>query len=415
MANKLFSKAKGVAKGTPAPAPAAAPRDMQSLQRDNRAREIQMMEKLKFLLTSIEHSPDIQLKQDKIKQFLIPQRLAKMIRSLDTTRVTEMDESGLDAMIMYFINCLETALKNGYENMAYWSSIAVHHSTETLHIPVPKSDVQFAAMLYDRKYKYAQTLALVIEEARAVDVAQEKLEAYNAQFDRERQELQRRKERHEAVKQSRGGVQLIQSARQKINDRGSMTEEEQEIFDNLLEIRRLSKSLKATVNMRTIEMDALKTHDAAVQKYQAQLRDKPTVEDEKIAARMKTIDTYFLEQLDARVSRTLAIEKMQDEFYAGLQQIASRVDRANAQRVSETLDKMEMEAVDLRIAARENAEMAKRIRDNQRQLERMEQILQESIQALEEEEQQEIQSYQEAEAEEETETELETEVEEEFG
>lgn len=412
MGSKLFSKAKGVTKSALAPS-APVQKDVQSLQRENRDREMEMLSKLKFLLNTIEHSPDVKLSQEKINQFHIRQRIARMIRSLDTTRVTEQDEKGLDDLIIWFIDCLETALKNGYENMAYWASIAVHHSTETLHIPVPKSDLEFATMLYGRKYKYAETLKLVIEEARAMDVAQQTLEGENVDFQKFREELKRRKERHEALKQSKGGLSLIQSTRQKINDRGSMNEEEQEVFDNLLKIRDLSRSVKGLANSRTIALDALRTHDAAVRKYQSQLREKPTVEDEKIAARMKVIDGYFLEQLDARVSRTLAIDKLQDEFFAGLEQIASRVDRANAQRVSETLDAMEMEKVDLAIAARENAEMVKRVRDNQRQLEQMEQLLQESIQEMEQEEEQLIQTYEEPEIEQETEDEYE--VEEEFG
>lgn len=412
MGSKLFAKAKGVTKSiTGGGAPTQ--KDVQTLQRENRDREVEMLDKLKFLLNTIEHSPDVKLSQEKINQFHIRQRIAKMIRSLDTTRVTEQDEKGLDDLIIWFIDCLDTALRNGYENMAYWASIAVHHSTETLHIPVPKSDLEFATMLYGRKYKYAETLKLVIEEARAMDVAQQTLEGENADFERLREELKRRKERHEALKQSRGGIQLIQSTRQKINDRGSMTEEEQEVFENLLKIRDLSRSVKGLANSRTIAMDALRTHDAAVRKYQSQLREKPTVEDEKIAARMKVIDTYFLEQLDARVSRTLAIDKLQDEFFAGLEQIASRVERANAQRVSETLDAMEMEAVDLAIAARENAEMARRVHDNQRQLERMEELLQESIREIEQEVEQQIQTYEEPEYEQESEEEYETE--EEFG
>lgn len=414
MGSKLFAKAKGVTKSA-APVSAPVRQDVQKLQRENRDREMEMLSKLKYLLNCVEHSPDIKLSQEKINQFHIRQRIAKMIRSLDTTRVTEQDEKGLDDLIIWFIDCLETALKNGYENMAYWASIAVHHSTETLHIPVPRSDLEFANMLYSRKYQYAQTLKLVIEEARAVDVAQETLEGENVDFERFSQELKNRKERHEALKQSRGGVQLIQSTRQKINNRGSMTEEEQEVFENLLKIRELSRSVKGLANSRSIALDAMRTHDAAIRKYQSQLREKPTVEDEKIAARMKVIDTYFLEQLDARVSRTLAIDKLQDEFYAGLEQIASRVDRANAQRVSETLDAMEMEKVDLAIAARENAEMVKRIRDNQRQLEQMEQLLQESIQEIEEEVEQQFQTYEEPELEQEQETEAEYETEEEFG
>ena len=271
-----------------------APKDAQTLQQENRNRELDMISNLQTLLKEVESRSGISLSQKKITEFKIKERIAGMLNSLQTTRVTQTDEGELDKLITGFIDSLRTALKNGYEQMSYWSAVALTSSTLILRVEVPESDKDYEDLLYKRKAHYAETLATIIADARAIDEAIRKLERLNADCQAKKKELARRKDIHTALKQSEGGLAKLQNIRAKANDTGSMTDDERKVFENVLIIHDLQDSIQTITEQIGIEHNIILAHDNSLRRKEQQLSILPTVDDEKPAAQMEKLDETFV-------------------------------------------------------------------------------------------------------------------------
>ena len=356
-----------------------APKDAQTLQQENRKRELDMISNLQTLLKEVESHSGINLSQKKITEFKIKERIAGMLNSLQTTRVTQTDEGELDKLITGFIDSLRTALKNGYEQMSYWSAVALTSSTLILRVEVPESDKDYEDLLYKRKAHYAETLATIIADARAIDEAIRKLERLNADCQAKKKELARRKDIHTALKQSEGGLAKLQNIRAKANDTGSMTDDERKVFENVLIIHELQDSIQTITEQIVIERDTLRTHDNALQRYQQQLATLPTVDDEKLAAKMKKLDEIFVQRLNDQVSRNLEIAKQERAYAEGISSVAKRVHQANAQRFNEAMDNLNMEDVDNAIIKLEGAALIKQAQETARRIEKIQRDIEENI------------------------------------
>lgn len=407
--NKILSKGKALFAGN-APAVATDPRE---LTNGTREREKNLQNELASLLSDLEYSPDFKLPKEKINEFKIPLRIAKMIRSLETPLVTETDESALDSLILGFVHALRKALRLGWENSAYWSSLALHHSLESLHLPVDEYDKEFSELLYTRKLEYAKTLDIIIKHANKLDELDETISADEKEYNRWIKEQAELKDEYNALKTSAKGIDLINRTQMKAANPSTMDPEEAELFSMLRRIQELKKLLANKTHIRNINLEAYRTASQAIQQYNDQLRQKPTVDDKQLAAKMAVVDERFLAKLDEKISATLTIKKGMDAYTTKLTEMAKRVEKVTAREISEIVDDLEMEAVDRSLAKKESAEMAARVHANMRELQRQEELINNQIQQIEQELQQEIQKniLIEQEKEKEVETEVQQEVE----
>lgn len=405
--NKILAKGKSLF-GNSASAPSQDPRD---LTKSSREREKILMSELSSLLSDLDVNPDFKLSKEKINEFKIPLRLARMIRSLETPLVTDIDESELDKLILGFVHALRKALRLGHENSAYWSSLALHHALETLHLPVDEYDKEFSDLLYTRKLEYAKTLDIIIREANKLDELDETLSADEKEYNRWMNEQSELKNHYNSLKTSARGIDLINRTRLKAGDPSAMDKEEGELFSKLLRIQELKKLLANKTHTRNINLNAYRTASRAIAQYNDQLRQKPTVEDKQLAAKMAVVDKRFLEKLDERISTTLTIKKSMDDYATRLAELAKRVERATALEIAEIVDDLDMEAVDRSLARKESAEMAARVQANMRELQRQEELINNHIQEIEENMQREVEVSQQREHVMETEKVTETETE----
>ena len=299
--------------------------------------------------------------------------------------MTEQDEKGLDDLIIGFADALRYAVQNGYRNMYDWANFAVSKATLTLHVDVPEHDRQYASQLYDQKLKYAETLKILIEAAKERDVAES---AYNAELlIREKlvEEHKTRMNRHKALKLRPEGPQLIAAAKEKAGNPVTMTEEEREVYDNVFRISEVKRLLRNAENQMGIQLHLLKTKEELIESTRQQLAVPPHTENPQLAAEFSVINKYFLDRLRASVDRAMHIRRVVDEYSDGLASIHEVVQRARAAEVRATIDDIEMQSVEAAQVARETAQMAKRIADNQRMLQKYEDQLQEILEQQKEE------------------------------
>ena len=401
--NKLIAKSKSFF-GSNSSSTVKDPRELSSASRE---REKHLQSKLESLLSDIEYSPDFKLSKEKIAEFKIPLRLSKMIKSLETPLVTETDESSLDAMIESFVDALRKALRLGYENSAYWSSLALHHSLECLHVAVDEYDKEFSELLYARKLEYAQTLNSIIRNANTLDEMDQAISADEKAYNRWIKELHELKDEYNAMKTSDRGRDLINRTRLKAANPSEMSPDELDLFNRLQRIRDLKKLLGDKTSIRNANLKTYRTASMAIQQLNDQLRQKPTVTDEKLAATMAAVNNRFLKHLDDRISTTLDIERTMDDYSVKLKETVKRIEKASALEINETIDNLDVEAVEASLARRESKEMAARIAANQRELQRQEELIKNFSQEIEAEQQAEVVTHTEVEEEQETETEVE--------
>ncbi len=385
--NKILSKGKSIFGNSSAPAASQDPRELTS---GTREREKVLQTELASLLSDLEYNPDFKLPKEKINEFKIPLRIAKMIRSLETPLVTETDESALDALILGFVHALRKALRLGYENAAYWSSLALHHSLESLHLPVDEYDKEFSELLYTRKLEYAKTLDIIIKHANKLDELDETISADEKEYNRWIKEQSALKEDYNALKTSARGIDLINRTQMKAANPSTMDEDEADLFAMLRRIQELKKLLANKTHIRNINLEAYRTASLAIQQYNDQLRQKPTVDDKQLAAKMAVVDERFLAKLDEKISATLTIKKGMDAYTTKLAELAKRIEKDTAREIAEIVDDLEMEAVDRSLAKKESAEMAARVHANMRELQRQEELINNQILAIEQNLQQEI-------------------------
>lgn len=408
--NKLITKGKSIFGGNNSNA-AQDPRELTSASRE---REKNLQSKLESLLHDIEYSPEFKLSKDKIQEFKIPVRIARFIKALETPLVTETNEADLDKHIEGFVDALRKALRLGYTNSAYWSSLALYHSLECLHVAVDEFDKEFSEMLYTRKLEYAETLNTIIRNANKQDELDATISSDEKEYNRWMKERRDLKAEYDALKTNAKGIDLINRTRNHFSSPSEMAEDEVALYNKISRIHELDGLLATKVRIRNANIAMYKTVTLAIQQANDKLRQKPSVDDKLLAGKMAVVNERFLKNLDERIGTTLSIMKEMDEYTDKVAAVTQRLEKAMALRLSRTVDQLDTEAMRESLLRKESAEMAARIAANQRELQRQEDLLNNYAQELEEQTEAETNTVTEIESETETQVEQVYEVETEY-
>lgn len=359
-------------------------KDDKTILAETRVREQELMSKLEAMLTSLQYSTGIKLPEEKIKEYRIPNRIARMRQLLEIPLISNVDTTALYNHILGFADALDMALKKGYDRMAYWASMALHKTVETLWIETPAlyiRDPEMEMALYANKLNYAHSFSNIIALAKKHDSLEEQRKTEEPDHVRRTEELQARRNAYLAMSRTEAGQKLVASAESKMSDPTSLTREEKAYIDNKERIERLTGLTKASLSV----MEALDTQLITVVKdmetTRMQLLQEPDVDDPKLNIKVKEANRLFREQITRRLDEAYESMRAHDEHVEGMDalrghaaikyryaRIQEEVDRLETAELNRSLAELEARRDVVRKA--QNAIMLEQqVRDVQKQIE----------------------------------------------
>lgn len=329
-------------------------KDVKTILSESRERERMLMSRLNAMLTAIEYDPNLKLPKDKIKEYKIESRLARMIKLLETPLVSNVDTTALFQQILLFADSLDLALKEGYDRSAYWASMALHKSVESLWVQAPALYVQDPEMemaLYANKLTYAHSFSNIIGLAKEQDTLEKKRATVEPDHKRRTQELQARRNAYLAMSKTEEGRNLVASAETKKTDPSSLNEAEKAYVENKERIDLLTDLTKASLTVLETIDTSLITTVKDIETTRMQLLQEPDVQDPKLGVKVKEANRIFREQitrqLDDAYMRMVAFEEGINDLEELLKHPAIAHRYA---KIQETVDRLETEELERSLA-----------------------------------------------------------------
>ena len=325
-------------------------KDCRASMGERREREKTLMSKMKTMLSDIEFNNNIKLPKEKIKEYNIEPRLARMYKVLDTEMVCNVDTKELDDLVIVFADSLKLALEQNLPNMAYWSSVALHKAVESLRVETPDlyaSDPEMEEALYQQKLMYAKNLRMVIDLSKEQD-RQEKREADQiADIDRKKSEWEVRTDLYNNMYKTPEGRELVTNMKAKHGNIAAMTEKERAVLENEKRLTTLQGLLAADyAALEVIDTD-LGSIINQIETTRARLLIEPDIVDEKLAAKVKEANRVFREQLTKQLDRAYEAMQAHDEHISAMEQLMNHpAIKYKYAKVAEALEKMESEKLE---------------------------------------------------------------------
>lgn len=329
-------------------------KDVKTLLSESREREKLLMSKLEEMLATIEYDPSIKLTVEKIKEFKIENRIARMRKLLENPLISNVDTAALHEQIIGFAFSLDLALKKGYERMAYWASMALHKSVETLWIETPALYVQDPEMemaLYANKLNYAHNFSNIIALAKQQDTLEEKRKTHEPDHKRRVEELQARRNAYLAMSKTQDGQKLVASAEAKRSDPTSLTKDEKAYVDNKERIDLLTDLTKESLTILESLDTQLITTVKQIETTRMQLLEEPDVDDPKLVAKVKEANRIFREQITRQMDNAYMAMMAHEEHIASMEALLNHpAIKHRYAKIQETVDRLETEELNKSLA-----------------------------------------------------------------
>ncbi len=312
-----------------------------------REREKLLMSRMEIMLDEIQYNPRIKLSKEKIKELKIENRVARMRKSLETPLITKIDTEELDNLILSFADSLKLALEQGYENGAYWASMALLKTVETLRIDTPElyaRDPDMDKALYASKLTYANNFYNIIQESIEQDKKQHQMATLETDFNNKASEMRNRETAYKALMQTEAGMKLNASVEAKRSNPATMTEAEKGVMDNQKRITSLRDQLKAGRTVWETYDTELTNITQQVEMIRLQLLADPEVHDEKLAAKIKEAAKLFRDSLNKRLDESYLMMSAYEEGVTDLEELLKHpAIKAKYAKIAQSLADMENE------------------------------------------------------------------------
>ena len=397
------------------------PKSVKVILEEAREREKLLMSKMEILLDEIQYNSNLKLPKEKIKEFRIENRVARMRKALETPLITKIDTEELDNQILSFADSLKLALEQGYEHAAYWSSMALLKTVETLRIDTPElyaRDPEMEKALYINKLTYADNFYNIIQASIKQDRAEKQLATLEADFNNKAADMRNRENSYKALMETEAGRKLNAAVEAKKSNPASMTDAEKSVVANHKRIDSLRKQLKelhADWEVLDTDLTALTNQ---VESMRLQLLADPEVHDEKLAAKIKESAKIFRASLEKRLDESYLMMTAYEEGVTQMEELLKHpAIKAKYASIAQSLADMENEWLTRAQSELEAHRTAVRKAQNaammERQVDKLHEELLEFQYQVEQERQQQLHKAiaDEVEVEEETEQETETEYE----
>lgn len=387
-----------------------------------RDREKQLMSKMEVLLDEIQYNPRIKLPKEKIKEFKIENRVARMRKALETPLITKLDTVELDNLVLSFADSLKLALEQGYEHGAYWSSMALLKTVEALRIDTPDlyaRDPEMEKALYVQKLNYANNFYNLIQESIEQDRKEQQMATLEADYNNKAEEMRNRETAYRALMKTEAGMKLLASKKAQEDAHAPLGKAEQAVQDNEDRIARLRDQMRASHSNWEVLSTELTTISNQVEAIRMQLLADPEVHDEKLAAKIKVAGEIFISSLNKRLDEAYLMMTAYDEYGAQIAQLLNHpAIKAKYAKRAQALSDMENEWLTQAQAELEAHRTAVRKAQNvgmmEAQVEKLRQDVQDFLYEVEQQRQEQLQhaleEEQEEQHEEEPEQEYETEM-----
>ena len=329
-------------------------KDIKTILSESREREKLLMSRLNQILVAVQYDTTTKLSKDKIKEYKIESRVARMIKLLETPLVSNVDTSALFKQILFFADALELALRENFEHTAYWASMALHKSVESLWIQAPAMyvhDPEMEMALYASKLNYAHNFSNIIGLAKEQDSQERKRNTIEPDHKRRTQELKQRRNAYLAMSKTEEGRKLVASAETKATDPTSLNEDEKAYIENKERIDTLTDLTK--VSLTTLE--AINTSLVAtikqIETTRMQLLQEPDVEDPKLVAKVKEGNRIFREQLTRQLDNAYAAIMAFEEHGIAMGELMNHPAIVHRYaKIQETVDRLETEELERSLA-----------------------------------------------------------------
>lgn len=365
-------------------------KDVKTLMSERREREKTLMSKTETMLSDIQYSNNIKLPQDKIKEYKVESRLARMRKVLETEMVTKVDTEELDNLIIKFADSLKLALEQNLPNMAYWSSVALHKAVESLRLETPDlyaKDPVMEVALYNQKVMYANTLSNIITLAQKQDHLEVQMNDQQKEIDRKQTERDNRQKAYDLMHKTKQGQALVVSMRSKNNNLAAMTKEEKAVYENekrIASLRSLLASDYAQLEVYDTNLTAILND---IETSRVQLLQEPDIDDEKLAAKIKEANRIFREKMTKQLDDAYLSMIAFDEHITNMEELLKHpAIKLKYAKIAAAIEEMENERIEQKLAALEAQRKMNRDIQNammiQTQEKELEKELEEEIQKI---------------------------------
>lgn len=363
-----------------------------------RDREKQLMSKMEVILDEIQYNPRIRLPKEKIKEFKIENRVARMRKALETPLITKIDTVELDNLVLSFADSLKLALEQGYEHGAYWASMALLKTVETLRIDTPDlyaRDPEMEKALYVQKLNYANNFYNLIQEAIEQDRKEEQMATLEADYNNKAGEMRNRETAYRALMKTEAGMKLIAATNAKKTAPASMTDAEKAVLDNEKRITSLRDQMRTSHTVWETLDTELTAIVNQVEAIRMQLLADPEVHDEKLAAKIKAAGEIFISSLNKRLDEAYIMMTGYDEYGEQIAQLLNHpAIKAKYAKIAQALADMENEWLTRAQAELEAHRVAVRKAQNvgmmERQVEKLQQDVQDFLYEVEQQRQEQL-------------------------
>lgn len=363
-----------------------------------RDREKQLMSKMEVILDEIQYNPRIRLPKEKIKEFKIENRVARMRKALETPLITKIDTVELDNLVLSFADSLKLALEQGYEHGAYWASMALLKTVETLRIDTPDlyaRDPEMEKALYVQKLNYANNFYNLIQEAIEQDRKEEQMKTLEADYNNKAGEMRNRETAYRALMKTEAGMKLIAATNAKKTAPASMTDAEKAVLDNEKRITSLRDQMRTSHTVWETLDTELTAIVNQVEAIRMQLLADPEVHDEKLAAKIKKAGEIFIASLNKRLDEAYIMMTGYDEYGEQIAQLLNHpAIKAKYAKIAQALSDMENEWLTRAQAELEAHRTAVRKAQNvgmmERQVEKLQQDVQDFLYEVEQQRQEQL-------------------------
>ena len=332
-------------------------KDVKTLMAERRERETTLMEKLKTMLSDIQYSNNIKLPKEKILEYKIQNRIARMLKVLETELIAQVNTEELDKLVISFADSLKMALEKNLPNMAYWSSVALHKAVESLRVETPDlyaKDTALEEALYKQKLQYAESLSNIISLSKDQDRLEKEIATQTEEINRKQTEYDNRKKAYDLLSKTTEGKNLLSDMNARLATGSPLNEAQKAVRENEKRMTTLRDlivadygALEGNDNLLTVKLNE-------IEDSRAQLLKEPDIQDEKLVAKVKEANRIFREQLQAQMDRAVEAVTAHNEHITAMQQLLNHplIKMQNA-KISEALEAMEAERLEQQMAALE--------------------------------------------------------------
>lgn len=298
------------------------------------------------------------------------------VNELKNPPIIPQDIEELDKYIDLAVDALAEAVRDGLENTAEWSSVALYTAITTLRTEVSGIDAENADALLESKLDYARNLEIIIKASREYDRIDRDLKAQRKRRDNKRAELEKRKEQYKQKRDTVEGMKAVAEIEQYASSPSLMSDEAKALADELYQIHRLKgECTEIEMDISTKEVE-LQQKTSEIESTRNRLATPPQVADPKLQEKINKASELYRDSLRRRLNAaresSLAYERHLSEIRGLMEhtvfvdRMAMAVNEDNAiqleelqdqQRTRETLARMRKRQEEKAIIKLENQEL----------------------------------------------------------